>query len=56
MKAVQRHLGHASATTTLDVYAHMWPDAKDVTRRALEAGLAAIASPTRHDVAATATP
>jgi len=40
VKAVQRHLGHASATTTLDTYAHLWPDAEDVTRRALEAGLA----------------
>jgi len=40
VKAVQRHLGHASATTTLDTYAHLWPDAEDVARRALEAGLA----------------
>ncbi len=51
VKAVQRHLGHASATTTLDTYAHLWPDSDDVTRRALDAGLAAIASPSRHDVA-----
>lgn len=49
VKAVQRHLGHASATTTLDTYAHLWPDSDDVTRRALEAGLTAIASPPRHD-------
>jgi len=42
VKLVQRHLGHASATTTLDVYGHLWPDAEDVTRRALEAGLAAV--------------
>ena len=52
VKAVQRHLGHSSATTTLDTYAHLWPDSEDVTRRALEAGVAAIASPVRHDVAA----
>ena len=52
VKAVQRHLGHASATTTLDTYAHLWPDSEDVTRRALYAGLAAIASPSRHVVAA----
>jgi integrase len=36
-KAVQRHLGHSSATTTLDTYAHLWPDAEAVTRRALDA-------------------
>jgi integrase len=52
VKAVQRHLGHASATTTLDTYAHLWPDSEDVTRRALDAGLAAIASPPRHGVTA----
>ena len=39
VKAVQRHLGHSSATTTLDTYAHLWPDSEDITRRALEAGL-----------------
>jgi len=53
VKAVQRHLGHASATTTLDTYAHLWPDAEDVARRALEAGPAAVASPARHDVSPT---
>jgi len=31
---VQRALGHASATTTLDTYSHLWPDANDRTRRA----------------------
>lgn len=31
---VQRALGHASATTTLGTYAHLWPDANDRTRRA----------------------
>jgi integrase len=52
VKAVQRHLGHASATTTLDVYAHLWPDSEDVTRRALDAGLAAVVSSVCHgDVA-----
>jgi integrase len=48
VKAVQRHLGHSSATTTLDTYAHLWPDSEDVTRRALDAGLAAIVSPVCH--------
>ena len=31
---VQRALGHASATTTLRTYAHLWPTAEDRTRRA----------------------
>ena len=51
VKAVQRHLGHASATTTLDTYAHMWPDTEDVTRRALEAGLSEIVSPMCQEAA-----
>ncbi len=29
---VQRALGHASATTTLNTYAHLWPSAEDRTR------------------------
>lgn len=48
VKAVQRHLGHASATTTLDVYSHLWPDSDDVTRAALGAGLAQIVSLACH--------
>lgn len=39
VKQVQKHLGHSSATVTLDTYSHLWPDSDDVTRRALEAGL-----------------
>jgi integrase len=31
---VQRALGHASASTTLGTYAHLWPDANDRTRKA----------------------
>lgn len=31
---VQRALGHSSATTTLAVYAHLWPSAEDKTRAA----------------------
>ena len=31
---VQRALGHASATTTLDTYSHLWPTAEDRTRAA----------------------
>jgi integrase len=33
---VQRALGHASATTTLNTYSHLWPTAEDRTRRAAE--------------------
>ena len=29
---VQRGLGHASATTTLSTYSHLWPTAEDRTR------------------------
>lgn len=31
---VQRALGHAKATTTLNTYAHLWPSAEDRTRAA----------------------
>ncbi|HEY8621464.1 MAG TPA: tyrosine-type recombinase/integrase [Dermatophilaceae bacterium] len=31
---VQRALGHARATTTLDTYSHLWPTAEDRTREA----------------------
>ncbi|WP_409332603.1 tyrosine-type recombinase/integrase [Trujillonella humicola] len=33
---VQRALGHATATTTLNTYSHLWPTAEDRTRRAAE--------------------
>jgi integrase len=36
---VQRAMGHASATTTLSTYAHLWPSAEDKTRAAA-AGMA----------------
>lgn len=32
--AVQRALGHSSATTTLNTYSHLWPTAEDRTRAA----------------------
>jgi integrase len=31
---VQRALGHAKASTTLDTYAKLWPSGEDRTRRA----------------------
>jgi integrase len=44
---VQRALGHASATTTLRTYAHLWPTAEDRTRAAA-AELMRSATSTRH--------
>ena len=32
--AVQRAMGHASATMTLSTYSHLWPDSSDRTRKA----------------------
>ena len=39
VKVLQARLGHASAKTTLDVYAHLFPDEEDRTRDALDAEL-----------------
>lgn len=33
---VQKALGHAKATTTLNTYSHLWPTAEDKTRKAAE--------------------
>jgi integrase len=41
VKTVQKRLGHSSAAITLDTYAHLWPDADDRTRDAVQAALAA---------------
>lgn len=38
---VQKALGHAKATTTLNTYAHLWPTAEDRTRRAADSMMAA---------------
>jgi integrase len=35
IKTVQARLRHASATTTLDTYSHLWPDADESTRTAV---------------------
>ncbi len=37
VKTVQARLRHASAVTTLDTYAHLWPDADESTRAAVGA-------------------
>ncbi len=39
---VQRALGHAKATTTLDTYSHLWPTAEDKTRRAAASMMSAV--------------
>jgi integrase len=39
---VQRAMGHASATTTLGTYAHLWPTAEDRTRAAASEMAAAV--------------
>jgi integrase len=45
---VQRALGHASASLTLNTYAHLWPKAEDRTRRAAaELFAASVADPVR---------
>ena len=47
MKVVQTRLGHASASETLDTYSHLWPDAEDRTRLAIDSVLGAPAPLTR---------
>lgn len=44
VKVVQARMRHASAKTTLDTYAHLWPDSDDSTRAAVDAVLAARAA------------
>jgi integrase len=41
VKVVQARLRHASATTTLNTYAHLWPDSEESTRAAVDAVLTA---------------
>lgn len=41
VKTVQARLRHASAKTTLDTYAHLWPDRDESTRAAVDAVLVA---------------
>lgn len=48
VKAVQAQLGHKSASTTLDTYAHLWHDSEDRTRVSLDAGLAQVVSQACH--------
>jgi integrase len=48
VKTVQARLRHASAKTTLDTYAHLWPDRDESTRAAVEAVLVARAELTQN--------
>ena len=41
IKTVQARMRHASATTTLDIYGHLWPDADESTRTAIGAVITA---------------
>lgn len=41
VKTIQKRLGHSSAAITLDTYAHLWPDADDRTREAVDQAFAA---------------
>ena len=41
VKVLQTRLRHASAMTTLNTYGHMWPDADESSRAAVEVVLAA---------------
>lgn len=51
---VQRALGHARATTTLNTYSHLWPTAEDRTRAAAGALVSsALQSATSPDIAAS---
>lgn len=47
VKVVQARLRHASATTTLNTYAHLWPDTEESTRAAIGAALTARADSLR---------
>lgn len=47
IKVVQARLRHASATTTLDTYGHLWPDEDEATRTAVETVLVARADSLR---------
>ncbi|QMU74269.1 site-specific integrase [Streptacidiphilus sp. P02-A3a] len=42
VKTVQKRLGHAKPSITLDTYTHLWPDEEDTTRAAIESALGAV--------------
>lgn len=49
VKVVQARLGHATAGETLDTYAHLWPDAEDTTRDAIDSVLGVPADSVRTE-------
>ncbi len=49
---VQARLRHASAKTTLDTYAHLWPDSDESTRTAIDAVMQAREARKESDSAA----
>ena len=49
VKQVQEVLGHASATETLDVYAHLWPADHDRTREAMRKATSLASVPETRD-------
>ena len=51
VKVIQARLGHASASGTLDTYSHLWPDAEDRTRAAVDDVLGASAMENRRTAA-----
>ena len=53
---VQRSLGHAKVTTTLDTYSHLWPTAEDRTRAAAESMVAEAAAAHAEDSVRTENP
>jgi integrase len=56
VKEVQERLGHARASMTLDVYAHLWPSDEDRTRNVNDAALAMLAEPSCSQIVRTGTP
>jgi integrase len=44
VRVVQERLGHSSATVTLDVYSHLWPEDAESTRTAVQDALSALSS------------
>ncbi len=56
VKIVQARLRHASATTTLDCYGHLWPDRDESTRAAVDAVLTARLADSADSVRTTAGP
>lgn len=52
VKVVQARLGHASASETLDTYAHLWPDSVDRTRDAVDGVLGPEFTGPKHSASA----